>query len=144
MKLKQTIKQATQTLTLLAASLAGAIPAHAASITPSLWLLQITPNDLSTYEIGPDSYSNWFSGGYVNYLIFTAVPQHIVASWTLIPCPADLPCVPMSTAAPGSMQPQPEGPSQPGMPGTVPEPGTFILCGSLLAAGSWLNRRRNM
>lgn len=126
-------------LSALFATLVLGATLQAAPIAPGQWLLQITSNNLSTFEIGPDTYAHWFDGGvpgtqsgYVSYLIFTAVPQHIIASWMLIPCPMSAPCELTATSAPGTL---PEGPQgAPGTPNTVPEPAAFVLCLGALGA----------
>lgn len=77
-------------------------------ILPGWYKLEIENNDGSLHQTGPDTYSHWFDGGspgtqngYVSYLIFTGVPDGIVKSWTLIPCPLAAPCDLIDTPAQG-------------------------------------------
>lgn len=113
-----------------------AVGLQAAPIAPGQWLLQVTANDLSTFEVGPDTYAHWFDGGYVSYLIFTAVPQHIIESWTLIPCPLTTPCDLVSTPAPHSH----DGSA----PNAAPEPETWALVASGLILLAAVARRRDI
>lgn len=77
-------------------------------ILPGWYKLEIENNDGSLHQTGPDTYSHWFDGGspgtqngYVSYLIFSGVPDGIVKSWTLIPCPLAAPCDLIDTPSPG-------------------------------------------
>jgi hypothetical protein len=90
-----------------------------------------------TFDAGPQPYNDWFAGagyGEIGYLVFTAVPQGIVTSFALLPCPVTSECPPVRDSVTIHA-----GPEQ--APVGTPEPGTFAL---MLAALACVIRRRSL
>ena len=111
-------------------------------VASPLYLLQITNNDLSTIEVGPEAYQDWVSSGFVSYLV-TAVETGQEYAFTFLPCPEFGGCIPVSTVAPAPL-PLPLSRDNKGHENdgsAVPEPTTTLLALAGLVGVCWVSER---